>query len=324
MIKPKHTAFHPLSIPFYSNSTMILSQTHLGIAPLTWSNDDKPEIGKNNTFAQCVSEMALAGFAGCELGSKFPGELKTLQYELGLRQLKVANQWFTFELTTKSVDEVRPAFLAHVKKLRALGAGVVGGGEFARSIVGQEHIPACGVTPPARPILNAAEWKTFTTRLTELGKIAHNEGLSLCFHHHMGTCVETQAETERLLNDCDERYVALNYDSGHFYFAGDDPIAALDKFKTRVKHVHLKNVRPHVLKAALAGQYSFLKAVLAGVFTIPGDPEGCIDFPAIFKHLARVNYAGWMIVEAEQDPAKAHPLATALRARAYLKETLGH
>ncbi|BBM89843.1 inosose dehydratase [Spirochaetota bacterium] len=311
---------------------MLLKNAKLGIAPLTWTNDDKPEIGKENTFAQCLSEMALAGYEGCEIGSQFPKDIETLKFELELRGLRIANQWFSFTATCDTVSAVQEAFLKHIRFLKALGTNIVGGGEFGRSIVALESVPIVNETQPSRPILTAAEWKTFAERIEALGKIAYNEGMTLCFHHHMGTCVETVEETERLLNDCDSKYVSLNYDSGHFYFAGANPLSALKKFVTRVSHVHLKNVRPEVLATVKTQKLSFLAAVMAGIFTIPGDSAGAIDFKELFYVLDAIknsgtdhnSYSNWLIVEAEQDPRKAHPLKTALSARAYLKETLGH
>ena len=173
-----------------------------------------------------------------------------------------------------------------------------------------------------RDDMNDAEWKTLGEGLNRLGKIALEEyGIHLTYHHHMGTVVQTMEETERFLAETDPAYVSLLYDSGHFCYSGEDPIASVKKFIGRIKHVHLKDIREDVLQKVHEEKMSFLDGVRAGAFTIPGD--GCIDFDQIFRVLEENGYAGYMVVEAEQDPAKANPLEYAIRARKYISEKTG-
>lgn len=289
----------------------------LGIAPIGWTNDDVPELGGDITFEQCVSEMALAGYEGCEVGTKFPTDVAELGKALKLRNLVVCNRWFTFELTSKPFAGVRKEFEHHLDFLGAMGAEIVNGGEFGNA----NHKGDVPVLD-AKVVLTEDEWSKVTTGLNELGKIARDRGIQLSFHHHMGTGVQTIAETDRLLESTDPDLVRLNYDCGHFLFAGEDPVAALQKFKTRVAHVHLKDVRAGVLSRAKKEGMGFMEAVIAGVFTVPGDPEGCVDFPPILSMFDEAGYSGWLVVEAEQDPAKANPLEHAIMAMDYLKREL--
>ena len=67
----------------------------LGIAPIGWTNDDMPDLGKENTFEQCVSEMALAGFTGCEVGNKYPRDVEVLKHKLSVRGIQICNAWFS-------------------------------------------------------------------------------------------------------------------------------------------------------------------------------------------------------------------------------------
>jgi len=290
----------------------------LGIAPLTWTNDDIPELGGDIPFEQCVSEMALAGFTGCEVGNKFPKDPAVLKPALELRGLRVCNAWFSPYLTTKPFEENRKAFMQHCSFLKAMGATVVGGGE-------QGHSPQGDITAPVwsrKAVFTEEEWKRLSTGLNELGKIALEEyGIQLCYHHHMGTGVQTIAETDRLLNETKPEYVALNYDSGHFYFSFEDPVAAVKKYISRIKHVHLKDVRQGERENCKDKDMSFMSAVGSGVFTVPGD--GVIDFTSIFQVLESNKYQGWMVVEAEQDPGKAHPLTYAKMARKFIREKTG-
>ncbi len=292
----------------------------LGVAPINWTNDDMPELGGENTFEQCVSEMALAGFTGCEVGNKFPRDTNILKKALELRGLQICNQWNSYELTTKTFAENRKNFTELLDFLETMGAKVIGGGETGNSCQGRMDVPVF----EGKGMLNTKEdWDSFTFGLNELGKIAHDRGMKLAFHHHMGTCVQTIEETDRLLNETNPDYVFLNYDCGHFHFAGEDPVAALNKYIGRTAHIHLKDVRPNVLQRVHDERLSFLTAVKNDVFTVPGDPEGCIDFPSLFAIIKESDYAGWIVLEAEQDPAKANPLEYAMIARNFFKGLTG-
>lgn len=292
----------------------------LGIAPINWTNDDMPELGAENTFEQCISEMALAGYKGCEVGNKFPRNVHLLKKALVLRGLKICNQWNSYELTTKSLEENKKNFIQLLNFLEAMDAKVIGGGETGNSCQGKKDVPVL----EGKGMLDTNEdWKKFTYGLNELGKIARDRGVKLAFHHHMGTCIQTMAETERMLNETDPENVYLNYDCGHFYFTGEDPVACLKKFISRTAYIHLKDIRPKVLHQVQDKRMSFLDAVKDGVFTVPGDEEGCINFPDLFDIIKSSDYSGWMVVEAEQDPAKANPFEYALMAREYIRRLTG-
>ena len=295
---------------------MNFENINLGVAPINWTNDDMPELGGENTFEQCISEMALAGFTGCEVGNKFPRDTDVLKKALDLRGLQICNQWNSYELTTKSLEENIKNFTGLLDFLETMGAKVIGGGEVGNSCQGQMTVPVF----EGKGMLNTdEEWKSFTTGLNELGKIARARGMKLAFHHHMGTCIQTIAETDRLMAETDPENVFLNYDCGHFYFAGEDPVEALKKYIGRTAHIHLKDIRPNVLQRVHDEKLSFLTAVKQGVFTVPGDKEGCIDFPSLFEVIKESNYQGWIVLEAEQDPAVANPLEYAIIARKFFK-----
>jgi len=295
---------------------MNFENINLGVAPINWTNDDMPELGGENTFEQCISEMALAGFTGCEVGNKFPRDTDVLKKALDLRGLQICNQWNSYELTTKSLEENIKNFTGLLDFLETMGAKVIGGGEVGNSCQGQMTVPVF----EGKGMLNTdEEWKSFTTGLNELGKIARARGMKLAFHHHMGTCIQTIAETDRLMAETDPENVYLNYDCGHFYFAGEDPVEALKKYIGRTAHIHLKDIRPNVLQRVHNEKLSFLTAVKQGVFTVPGDKEGCIDFPSLFEVIKESNYQGWIVLEAEQDPAVANPLEYAIIARKFFR-----
>ena len=294
------------------------NKVKLGIAPIAWTNDDMPDLGKENTFEQCVSEMALAGFTGSEVGNKYPKDPEVLKKALELRGVEICNQWFSSFLITKPFEEVEKEFRAQLTFLKAMGAKVIGASEQSYSVQGQMDTPVFG----HKYEMNDEEWDTFCTGMNKLGKIAKEEyGIALTFHHHMGTVVQSLAEVDRMMENTDPEYVSLLFDTGHFTYCGEDPLEVVKKYVHRIKHVHLKDIRPEVVEQVNKENISFLAGVRAGAFTIPGD--GCINYDPIFKVLEDAGYEGYMVVEAEQDPAKANPLEYAIRARKFIAEKTG-
>lgn len=290
----------------------------LGIAPIGWCNDDMPELGAENTFQQTISGMALAGFTGCEIGNKFPSDPQALKKALDLRGMRVASRWFSSFLLTQPYAQVEAEFSAQLDFLAAVGANRINVSEQSYSIQGQMDVP---VLRDRKYVMNEGEWTRLCEGLDRLGALAVSRGFRLCYHHHMGTVVQTAAETEYLMEHTMPGRVWLCYDTGHFTFAGEDPMAVLKKYADRVGHVHLKDMRLPVVKQARDEGWSFLQAVRNGAFTVPGD--GGVQFDEVFRVLAASGYQGWLLVEAEQDPAKADPLEYAMKARTFIHEKTG-
>lgn len=290
------------------------NKVHLGIAPIGWCNDDMPELGAENTFRQMISEMALAGFTGTEIGNKYPKDPHELKQELDLRGMRIASRWFSSFLIDQPYEEVETAFLHELDFLQAVGANRINVSEQSGSIQGKD-VPILG---DQKPVMNDEQWARFNDGLNKLGELARKRGFKLCFHHHMGTVVQSAAETDRMMQGTNPEFVFLCYDTGHFTFAGEDPLAMLKKYADRVGHVHLKDMRREVVDQVKPRGWSFLQAVREGAFTVPGD--GCVDFDPILKLLSEARYEGWLLVEAEQDPARANPLEYAKKARTFIKE----
>ena len=295
------------------------AKVKLGIAPIGWCNDDMPDLGAENTFRQTVSEMALAGFTGCEIGNKYPSDPVELKKQLQLRGMTIASRWFSSFLLTQPLEQVKRDFEKELDFLAAVGCNRINVSEQSYSIQGQLDTPV--LTGGHKHVMDDREWKLLCDGLNELGRIAVDRGFKLCFHHHMGTVVQTAEETDRMMANTDPRYVFLCYDTGHFTFAGEDPLAMLKKYVSRVGHVHLKDMRLPVVEEARKNNWSFLEAVRNGAFTVPGD--GDVDFDPVFRVLEEAGYEGWLLVEAEQDPAKADPLEYAMKARDYIRRHTG-
>ena len=296
-------------------------KVRLGICPIGWSNDDMWDLGDENTFQQCISEMKLAGFDGCEVGHKYPEDKTVLKHMLDARNMTIASKWFSSFLVDKPYEEVEAEFVKELEYLSYVGATAINVSEQSGSIQGQLDTP---VLDDKKRVLTDEEWDRFTTGLNKLGKLSMEKyGIRTCFHHHMGTVCQTVEETTRLMENTDPKYVFLCFDTGHFTFAGEDPVKMLEKFADRVGHVHLKNMRMPLVEKARAEHWSFLDAVRAGAFTVPGDPDGCVEFDKVFDLLDKAGYSGWIMVEAEQDPAKANPFEYAKMGREYITKHTG-
>ena len=275
----------------------------LGINPITWTNDDMPELGGDIPLEVCLAEAHEAGFAGIELGGKFPRQADVLRPILARHSLALVSGWYSAQLARRSAAEEIERVAAHLDLLSAMGCKVM---VFAEGHGATDGNPALPLSQ--RPILADSEWPSFCKRLDDVAAHLRRRGVGMAFHHHMGTVVQTQDEIDRLMAMTSED-VGLLLDTGHLVFAGGDPIAVARRHGKRIVHVHCKDVRADILRDVLRDDRSFLRAVLDSVFTVPGD--GAIDFAAVLRELNAHRYAGWLVVEAEQDPAKAHPLTYA-------------
>lgn len=295
-----------------------MMKVQYGCAPINWSNDDLHELGGELTYQQCLSEMALAGYKGSEGGWKYPKDFNTIKKALDLRGLVICNMWFSSFFTTFKNEETYEAFEKHMEYTYALGARVVGVGECGVTIHGDINQPLV----KNRPILTDEQFDNLCKGLNELGKRAKAKGMKVCFHPHVGTGIESLKEIDRLMENTDPELVFLTFDTGHSTVAGEDAVEILKKYIKRVGHVHVKDVRGEVLKKVREENWSFLKGVLNGMFTVPGDGTE-VNWDGIFKILNENNYEGWIVVEAEQDPAKADPLEYAIKAKNFMKEKTG-
>ena len=284
----------------------------LGIAPIGWSNDDLPELGGDITLEQCLREARAAGYAGVEKGGKFPLDPKVLGPILEEHGLRLVSGWFSGELRQGRVEREQRRIAEQLALYQALDVPVMVYAETAGTVQG-----AAGVPVAVRPRMPEEEFKRYGDRLTELAEWLRAEGCPMTFHHHMGTVVETEREIDLLMARTGDA-VGLLFDTGHLHFAGGDVLATARRHGRRINHVHCKDIRADVLARLKSENWPFLKGVIEGVFTVPGD--GAIDFGAVAKVLAEIGYSGWVVVEAEQDPSKANPLEMVRVSYQYLSQ----
>ncbi|MEI5668650.1 myo-inosose-2 dehydratase [Bosea sp. CCNWLW174] len=289
----------------------------IGANPIGWSNDDLQDIGGATPLETCLAEAREAGFVGMELGHKFPREPNALKAALDPFGMACISGWYSAELLKRDADEEMKHLRAHLDLLKAMGSTVLVFAETSNAIHGDRSKPLS-----QRPVMAAGDWEQFGRRITEVAERTLAEGVRLVYHHHMGTIVESEADIDAFMAATGEA-AHLLLDTGHATWGGADPVKLAQRYRARISHVHAKDVRKGVMEQARKEDWSFLDAILGkgqelGVYTVPGD--GMVDYPAVFKALP--GYSGWVVVEAEQDPQKAHPLTYAKKGVAHLKQSL--
>ena len=273
----------------------------IGANPIGWSNDDLRELGGETPLETCLAQAKEAGFEGMELGHKFPREPEALRAALAPFGLACVSGWYSAELLTRPAEEEMRALRPHLDLLKATGATVLVFAETSNAIHGDRSRPLS-----RRPVMKEGDWAAFGRRVTQVAERTLQEGVRLVYHHHMGTIVQSEADIDAFMRSTGDA-AHLLLDTGHATWGGADPAALARRYRSRISHVHAKDVRREVMERAGAEDWSFLDAVIAGVYTVPGD--GMVDFASVFRELS--GYSGWVVVEAEQDPAKAHPLTYA-------------
>lgn len=296
---------------------MLSSRCRVAAQPINWINDDFKDLGADISLHQCLSEMKQAGYAGTELGHRFPDDPHDVRALLDRYGLALASAWHSTFLAQASYEEEERRFLKHARKLKLCGADVVIVCECSHAIHGDGAHPLRFAS--GRELLTPMQWQQVYVGLERLGQRAAELGMKVAYHHHMGTVVQDRSDVDRLM--AHTRTLGLLLDTGHITFAGDDALAMARAHVERIVHVHTKNVRPAVVAQARQQGWSFERAVREGAFTVPGD--GGIDYAPLFAVLEKAGYQGWLVVEAEQDPKKANPLTYARRGRDTLKNLAG-
>ncbi|WP_284947711.1 myo-inosose-2 dehydratase [Acidisoma cladoniae] len=284
----------------------------IGANPICWSNDDMPELGGDTPLETCLSEASQIGFEGMELGKKFPRTPDALKAALAPFGLACISGWHSAKLLARDADAEYAAMGKHLALLKAMGSTVMVVCETSNTIQGEIDTPLS-----RRPRLKGEDWKAFGDRMTAVGDRLLTDGVRIVYHHHMGSVVQSDDDIHAFMAHTGPS-VHLLLDTGHAVWGGSDPAALARRYRDRISHVHTKDIRAEVRAKSEAEDWSFLKSVLNGVYTVPGD--GMIDFVSIFRELP--GYAGWVVLEAEQDPAVANPFQYASLGMANLKTYL--
>ncbi len=274
-----------------------------GTNPIAWANDDDQTIGADIPTTRILDEAGRQiGFDGIENGHRWPNDPEALRALLADYGLKFISGWYSTELLIRSVEDEIKAVQDHLAKLKHNGCKVCIVCETSNAIHGDAKKPVND-----RPVLSAEEMVAFGQKLEAFAAYLASEGVTLVYHHHMGTIVESPEEIDALMAATGP-HTHLLFDAGHCTFGGGNPEEVLKKHVARVRHFHAKNIRPAIVEKVRAEGWSFLQGVVGGAFTVPGDQEGGVDFGPLLKILAGAGYDGWIVIEAEQDPNVRNPL----------------
>jgi len=272
-----------------------------GTNPIAWSNDDDWSIGDHLSLEDCLSDCREIGFDGIEKGHKMPDEGAALKAALAEYGLRFAAGWFSTNILVRDIGDEVKSLRDWIAFTKAAGGDHINACECSNTVHGNDRVAVND-----RPVMTDAEWERFSKGYEELSRVAHEEGVAMGYHHHMGTIIESEAEIRRFMGMAGP-HTRLLLDTGHAWFGGADPGALARDFMDRVSHIHCKNVRPTVAKQVRNEYLSFLDGVRRGAFTVPGDAEGCVDFAPVLREAAKAGYSGWLVIEAEQDSAVRDP-----------------
>lgn len=272
-----------------------------GTNPIAWSNDDDQSIGAHLTLDDCLSDCRKIGFDGIEKGHKMPDDGVALKARLAEYGLRYAAGWHSTSLLVNDIDTEKTALARFIEMTKAAGGDHINACECSNTVHGNAAVPVND-----RPIMTDPQWERFSAGYEELSRFAADQGVKMGYHHHMGTIIESGADIDRFMAMAGP-HTHLLLDTGHCTFGGADPAAVAEKYMNRITHIHCKNIRPEIMRQVREENLSFLEGVRRGVFTVPGDPEGCVDFAPVLRIAAEQGYSGWLVIEAEQDSLMREP-----------------
>ncbi len=271
-----------------------------GTNPIAWSNDDDRNLGAHITLDQCLDETAEIGFDGIEKGHKFPQEPAALKAVLEPRKLRYVSGWHSLNLLVNSVEEEKKAMQPALDLLKAMGSKVIIVCETSNAIHGDNDKPLS-----ERPVLEEARWEEFGAGVEALAEHAAAQGIALVYHHHMGTVVQSEDEIDLLMQHTGP-YAKLLLDTGHCLFGGGDPERVAKSIWT-ASDISTPRTFARRWPLKYATRACRFWRVRRGVFTVPGDADGGVDFIPVLKVAADKTYQGWLVIEAEQDPDIRNP-----------------
>lgn len=294
----------------------------IGTAPVSWGIMEVEGWGEQQSYASVLDEMQQAGYSGAELGPYgfFPTDPQRLKAELSARGLELVSAFVPIPLADAARHEAGfDEALRTAELLSAADARLI----VLADVMSKHRMAVAGLVDETRDGMSDAQWASATLILTRVAEGCRELGLDAVFHHHAGTYVETPGEIERLCESVDAGLLGLCLDTGHYFYGGGDPVEAARKYGARIRHLHLKDVRPSVLDAVRRDAVDFLEAVRRDVFCELG--EGAVDFPQIVSTLTAAGLDGWAIVEQDTDATKpgVRPLESAIRSRHYLRGAVG-
>ena len=266
-------------------------------APDSWGVLDYPGPSWKQSYEKMLDEMVEAGYTGSELGPYgfFPTDPKILQPQLEKRKLKLLASFVPVKMTDPAASQ---AVMERIRKVGTLLATL----KAPFLVIADDQSPERNAFSGRAydkdcPTLSAEQWKHVGKIVADAEKVANEFGLDLVFHPHVATYVETPEECERFYDATSHTNVGLCLDTGHCVYGYGDSVKEAEKYKNKLRFVHIKDCNTKVLEEARRNKWTFEEAIEHKVFTVIG--QGNIDFPAFFRTLVKNGYSGWSVVEQD-------------------------
>jgi inosose dehydratase len=266
-------------------------------APDSWGVLDYPGPSWEQSYETMLDEMVQAGYTGSELGPYgfFPTDPKILQPQLDKRKLKLLASFVPVKMTEPGASQ---NVMERIRKVGGLLAALKAPFLVIADDQSNERNAYSGrVYDKGCPTLTAEQWKHIGKIVADAEKVANEFGLDLVFHPHVATYVETPEECELFYDATSHTNVGLCLDTGHCVYGHGDSVKEAEKYKDKLRFVHIKDCDVKVLEQARQNKWTFEEAIEHRVFTVIG--QGNIDFPAFFRTLVKNGYSGWSVVEQD-------------------------
>jgi inosose dehydratase len=288
-------------------------------APVSWGVMEVEGFNGQKSYGEVLDEMVQAGYAGTELGPYgfLPTDPKQLKRELATRGLSLLGAFVPLPLAHVERHEAAVQSAMEVARLLAqAGAPYL----VLADAMDAARMAVAGSVDDERDGMRPQAWEAAAGLLTRIARAVSTLGLSPVFHHHCGTFIETPAEVDRLLAMTDPELLGLCLDTGHYFYGGGDPVDCARVYRKRIRHLHLKDVRPSVLETVRRKRFPYLDAIRAGVFCELG--EGGVNLTGVIQQLNAAGFSGWAVFEQDVDISQpgCNPVESATRSRAYLRK----
>ena len=292
-------------------------------APDSWGVLDYRGPSWEQSYEKMLDEMVQAGYSGSELGPYgfFPTDPKILEPQLEKRKLKLLGAFVPVKMTDPAAGKT---VIERIRKVGNLLATLKAPFLVMADDQSPERNAFSGrVYDKGCLTLSADQWRHVGNIVADAERVANEFALDLVFHPHVATYVETPEECERFFDATSQTNVGLCLDTGHCVYGHGDSVKEAEKYKSKLRFVHVKDCDVKVLEQARRNKWTFEEAIEHKVFTIIG--QGNIDFPAFLRTLKKNNYSGWMVVEQDVkfDAVTIPPAQAIAESLAYLQGVVG-
>lgn len=306
-----------------------MSKLQVGNAPCSWGTLEFEGVKSDQiAFGRMLDELAETGYTGTELGDwgYMPTQPEALKQELGRRRVVMLGAFVPVALKERSSHAAGIA--SALRTARLLAAVASSPRPFLVLADNNASVPDrtlhAGRIRPDQA-LSEEEWTVFAEGASGVARaVFDGTGVQTVLHHHCAGYVETPDEISRFLELTDPKLVGLVFDTGHYVFGSGDcnVVAGLERFKDRIRYVHLKDCRPEIAAKSREQQWDYFQSLQHGIFCELG--RGCVNFPQVLQWLKKQNYQGYVLVEQDVLPGMGAPKDSALRNRQYLSSIEQH